>query len=135
MEVKVRHTGGVRFEIATRSHTIVSDQPAGNAGADTGMTPPELLLASLGACAGFYAAQYMRNHRLPQDGLEVTVSSGKAAAPARLNDFHIDVIAPGLPAEHEAGILRAVNACLIKNTLAIPPTIETVLHTHALAGA
>jgi uncharacterized OsmC-like protein len=26
-------------------------------GFDEGMTPPELLLTSLGSCAGFYAAQ------------------------------------------------------------------------------
>jgi putative redox protein len=40
----------MQFEIKTRTHSIVSDQPAENAGFDEGMTPPELLLASLGAC-------------------------------------------------------------------------------------
>ena len=59
----------------------------------------------------------------------------KAAAPARLGSFRIEVTVPGLAPEHEAGILRAVNACLIKNTLALPPAIETVLHTHEAAHA
>ena len=97
------------------------------------MTPPELLLASLGTCAGFYAAQYLKNHGLSQHGLEVTVNAEKTAAPARLGKFRVDVFAPGLAAEHEAGILRAINACLIKNTLAQPPAVETTLHTHTLA--
>ena len=100
------------------------------------MTPPELLLASLGTCAGFYAAQYLRNHQLSQHGLEVLIQAEKAAAPARLGSFRIEVTAPGLPAEHmKAGLTRAVNACLIKNTLALPPAIETVIHTHHLSHA
>ena len=126
---------GVKFEAETRGHRLVCDQPPANGGGDAGMTPPELLLASLGTCAGFYAAQYLRNHHLSQQGLEVAVSAEKALAPARLGSFRIDVMVPGLRPEHEAGILRAVNACLIKNTLAMPPAIETVLQTHEIAHA
>jgi uncharacterized OsmC-like protein len=133
MEIRVRHLDGVKFEAETRGHRIVCDQPAGNGGGDAGMTPPEFLLASLGTCVGFYAAQYLRNHKLSQQGLEVIVHAGKAPAPARLATFRIEVTAPGLAAEHEAGIMRAINACLIKNTLALPPNIETVLHTEQLA--
>ena len=55
MEVKVSHLDGVKFAIQARSHAIVCDQPPDNGGEDTGMTPPELLLASLGSCAAFYA--------------------------------------------------------------------------------
>jgi putative redox protein len=135
MEIRIRHIEGVRFEAETRGHRIVCDQPAASGGTDAGMTPPEFLLASLGTCAGFYAAQYLRNHHLPQHGLEVSVVADKAAAPARLGSFRIDVTVPGLPAEHEAGVLRAVNACLVKNTLAMPPAIETVLHTQVVAHA
>ncbi len=134
MEIRVRHLNGVKFEAETRGHRIVCDQPANNGGEDTGMTPPEFLLASLGTCAGFYAAQYLRNHKLSQEGLEVTVHADKAPAPARLAGFRIEVAAPGLAAEHETGILRAVNACLVKNTLALPPAIETVLHTEQLVS-
>jgi len=60
MEVIVEHLGGVQFEIKARQHRIACDQPAENGGFDEGMTPPELLLASLGSCAGFYAAQYLK---------------------------------------------------------------------------
>lgn len=133
MEIRVRHLDGVRFEAEARGHRVVCDQPAGNGGSDSGMTPPEFLLASLGTCAGFYAAQYLRNHHLSLHGLEVSVSAEKAAAPARLGSFHIDVSSPGLTPEHEAGLLRAVNACLVKNTLATPPSVETVLHTRELS--
>jgi putative redox protein len=134
MEIRIQHLGDVKFAATTRGHSVVCDQPASNGGADSGMTPPEFLLASLGTCAGFYAAQYLKNHGLSQAGLEVAVEADKAAAPARLGRFRIGVFVPGLAPEHEAGILRAVNACLIKNTLAHPPEIETKLHTGVLAA-
>jgi putative redox protein len=129
MEIRVEHLEKVKFVATVRGHRVVCDQPPSNGGADEGPTPPEFLLISLGTCAGFYAAQYLKNHGLPQDGLEVAVSAEKLPAPARLGKFRIEVHVPGIPSDHEAGVLRAVNACLIKNTLAQPPEIETVLQT------
>jgi len=96
------------------------------------MTPPEFLLVSLGTCAGFYAAQYLKTRHLAAEGLEVKVSAEKATQPARLGTFRIEVTAPGVTAEHEAGLMRAVKACLIHNTLLHSPSVETVVHTGAL---
>ncbi|HWC99778.1 MAG TPA: OsmC family protein [Candidatus Sulfopaludibacter sp.] len=135
MEVKIQHLGGVKFEAAARGHRVISDQPASNGGSDSGMTPPELLLASLGTCGAFYAAQYLRVHHLECPGLEVSVSAEKAKAPARLGSFKLDVMAPGVSGEHEAGMLRAVEACLIHNTLLHPPAIETHVHCGVEAEA
>jgi putative redox protein len=127
MEMTVRHLGGVKFEAATRGHRVVCDQPPENGGTDAGMTPPELLLASLGTCAGFYAAQYLKARSLDCSGLEIKVSAEKALQPARLSSFRIEVIAAPLDPQHEAGLLRAVQKCLIHNTLLHPPAIETVV--------
>jgi uncharacterized OsmC-like protein len=129
MEIRVQHLDKVKFATMVRRHTIVCDQPASNGGADEGPTPPEFLLVSLGTCAGFYAAQYLKNHHLPQQGLEGAVSAEKLPAPARLGKFQIDIHILGLPPEHEPGLLRAVNACLIKNTLAQPPVIQTTVYS------
>jgi putative redox protein len=133
MEVRVQHVGDVEFEATSRGHRVVCDQPPGNGGADRGMTPPEFLLVSLGTCAGFYAAQYLKLHSLPAGGLEVVVSAEKAKAPARLGSFRIEVIVPGLDQRHETGVLRAVHACLIHNTLLNAPAIETVVHSPVAA--
>jgi len=51
LEVITKHLGAVQFEISARDHKIYSDQPIESGGFDEGMTPPELMLASLGACA------------------------------------------------------------------------------------
>jgi uncharacterized OsmC-like protein len=97
------------------------------------MTPPEFLLVSLGTCAGFYAAQYLKARGLPAEGLEVKVSAEKAKLPARLGRFRIEVLAPALDPRHEEGVLRAVKACLVHNTLVNAPAIETVVRAGAPA--
>jgi uncharacterized OsmC-like protein len=131
MEVKIEHRGGVRFDAIARGHRVVCDQPASNGGQDAGMTPPEFLLASLGTCAGFYAAQYLKTRSLPTEPLAVTVTADKVMNPARLGHFHVDVEAPALDPQHEAGLMRAVKACLIHHTLLHSPEIEIALHAHA----
>jgi hypothetical protein len=42
------------------------------------------------------------------------------------------VLAPALDPRHEEGLLRAVKACLVHNTLINAPAIETVVHAGAL---
>lgn len=124
MQVQVRYLGGKKFEMTSRGHQVLSDQPADNGGADSAMTPPELFLSSLGACAAYYATEYLRARGLPDEGLEIRLAAEKGDKPARIASIHLEVIAPGLTQRHRDGVLRAVDACLIKHTLNVPPQIE-----------
>ena len=129
MEVTVNHLGSVQFEITARQHTIICDQPPDNGGFDEGMTPPELLLASLGSCAAFYAVAYLKKFKLASEGTRVRVTAGKLKDPARLGDFVIEVDAPiELTEEQKQGIERSVHHCLIHNTLLNPPKITLEIH-------
>jgi uncharacterized OsmC-like protein len=124
MYAHVRHLDGVRFEVEANGYRIISDQPLENGGTDGGITPPHLLLASLGTCAGYYALQYLRGRSLPTDGLAVRVSAEKETLPARLDQFRIEVETAELSARHHEGILRAVHSCLIHNTMLARPQIN-----------
>jgi putative redox protein len=136
MQVTVEHLGGVQFEIKARQHRLACDQPAENGGFDEGMTPPELLLASLGSCAGFYAAQYLKKHHLATEGTIVRVSAEKVTGPPRLSDFLVKIEIPSAFAEqHREGIEQAVRHCLIHNTLLNPPSIVLeIKHSVLQAG-
>jgi uncharacterized OsmC-like protein len=127
MQVTAEYAGQTRFEVAARGHRVICDQPPDNGGVDAGMTPPELLLASVATCAGFYAAQYLNARKLPTEGLRIDVSAEKALQPARLASFRIEVHVGELDPRHEAGLMRAVKSCLIHNTLANPPAIEIAI--------
>ncbi len=135
MEVRVEHVAGVQFQVIARGQRVLSDQPPELGGTDQGMTPPELLLASLGTCAGYYAVQYLQARSLPAKGLAIRVSAEKAASPARLAAFRVEVEAPGASDDrHREGLLRAVKKCLIHNTLLHAPEIDVVVgQGHALS--
>lgn len=124
MEVRVRCLGGKKFEMTSRGHVVLSDQPIDNEGADTAMTPPELFLSSLGACAAYYVEEYLRARALPNEGIEIHLAAAKGDKPVRLIKVSIDVIAPGLTQRHRDGLLRAVDSCLLKNTLVKAPEID-----------
>lgn len=127
MQSITRYLDGKTFETTIGAHRIITDQPISQGGANAGPTPPELLLASLGSCAGHYAIEYLRARSLPLFGLEIRVSAAKGADPPRLASFNVEVILPGIDERHRQGLLRAVRTCLIHNTLKTSPAIELVV--------
>lgn len=132
LEVKIEHLGAHQFEIRARNHTVISDQPVENGGHDEGMTPPELMLASIGSCAGFYAAEYLRKNDLATEGTRVRVSAEKVKGPARLENIGIAIDLPAQLSEpHQQGVAAAVRRCLIHNTLTHPPKMSVDIHCPA----
>jgi putative redox protein len=128
MEAIIHYLEGVKFKVEARGHTVICDQPAGEVGSDAGMTPPEFLLASLGSCAAYYAAEYLRTRSLPMEGLTVRISAEKGSQPARIASFRIEIGVPGLTDErHKEGVIRSAKRCLIHNTLLNPPEIGIVV--------
>jgi len=128
MEVKITHLDKVKFAIQSRSLSMICDQPTENGGEDSGMTPPELLLASLGSCAAFYAVQYLKTRNLAETGVEVTVTPEKLKQPARVGNFRVHVVCPvPLTEEQTEGLMRSVHHCLVHNTLQSPPEIKIEL--------
>jgi len=130
MELTVDYIGGVAFRAKARNHEILCDQPVDNGGQDTAMTPPELLLAALGTCAGFYAVRYLQTRNLPHEGVHVKVTAEKTTEkPFRLDGFKVEVTVPAIEDErHREGVFRAVNACLIHHTLKESPRIDIELN-------
>jgi uncharacterized OsmC-like protein len=140
LQVDVEHLGEVQFEIKARTHTIACDQPEDAGGYDEGMTPPELLLSSLGSCAAFYAVAYLKKKGISAVGTRVRVTADKVTSPPRLENFQIELTVPvELTEEHHAGIDQAVHRCIIHNTLQHPPQVHLSIHAasgvEALAGA
>ena len=138
MNVSVEHIGAQQFEVKARNQTLICDQPSSQGGFDEGMTPPELMLASLGTCAAYYAVDYLNSiHKEAGSGLRVRVTGRKAPNPARIGSFEIEVETPFLVSESERrGLKKAIDRCLIHNTLMHPPAINVYIVDESLqAGA
>lgn len=110
MQVRVRHGKDKQSEAFARFHRVVCDQPFDEEGSDTGMTPPELMLAALGCCAMHYASEYLK---------------------AR-HQIAIEVDAPGLSIRAREGLLKAVEACLLRRTLLDPPRVRIDMATEVV---
>jgi uncharacterized OsmC-like protein len=130
MSLTVTYVDGVKFEIACRSHRIVTDQPKSEDGTDQGMTPIELLNASLASCAAYYAAQFLRRRCPELHGLAVHSSWSYSEDPHRVGAVHLKIISPHdlTKAEHK-GLLRVVEHCTVENTLKYAPTIRITVET------
>ncbi|MGH9837389.1 MAG: OsmC family protein [Blastocatellia bacterium] len=59
VRVKLAVAGGFRAKITAGNHTLVADEPESAGGTDEGMSPYELLLASLGACTAMTLRMYI----------------------------------------------------------------------------
>ena len=90
MEISLRHTGGARFTAEARHHRVLLDQPAEDGATDQGMSPAELLLASLGGCVGQYVAQYLSLRGLSSEGLRIRVETQPSPRILHLGDFQVD---------------------------------------------
>jgi len=128
-QVEVSYLGGESYAVVARGHTLLTDQPATAGGADTAMTPTELLIASLSSCVAFYAGRYLTRHGLNRDGLHVTATFTAATdRPARVSTVSLTIQVPnGIPPSRQAALLAVASHCTVHNTLRQPPDIAIEL--------
>jgi putative redox protein len=125
--VSARVTEGYRTKIAARGHAIVVDEPAGIGGTDQGMTPYELLLASLGSCMALTLRMYADRKGWPLAGASVHLRTSPARDPDRrvLTEGARQVtrierrieLNGALTEEQRARLLEIADRCPIKRNL------------------
>jgi putative redox protein len=125
---------GSRLAVETRGHRLLVDQPMDEGGEDQGMTPVELLLASLGSCIGHFAARFCERHRLPADGLRVTMAWEYEERPHRVGSMTARVHLPPAAAEKlepemRARMQKVLEGCTVHNSIAITPKIGVTITT------
>lgn len=84
MILTVIYQGGTRFNITSSRHTVMTDQPIEDGGADAGMSPVELFVGSLAGCVGYFVARFCARHRIPADGLTIDAEWSMAEQPHRI---------------------------------------------------
>jgi len=127
MRLRVTYEQGARFTAHCRGHSVVIDQPRDNGGDDAGMTPPELMAASLAGCVGYYVARYCTQAGIDTDGLEIGCDWQVGGDPRHIECFEVRVRLPALPANRRRAVERVANSCLIHATLHAEPTVRVSL--------
>jgi len=121
---------GVQLDVKVRGHRILTDQPLEEGGTDEGMTPVEMLVASLGACIGYFAVRFFHRHKLETPGLRVAMEWGYAEQPHRIGSLTAHV---HLPVKLDAGtrdrLQKVLAGCTVHNSIQIAPKIDVRLST------
>ena len=128
MTITVSVVENVMFRVKCRGHEIVADQTRDEAGTDAGMTPLELLGASLAACVTYYVVVFCRRREIPTSGLEVGLDWNMADDPYRVKEFDIKIHLPVALSDVDRAVLfRMAQSCTVHNTLSHSPTINISL--------
>jgi len=136
--VSVRGTTEVfAQEIVAGSHRFVSDEPARAGGTDSGPTPYDLLLASLGSCTSMTLVMYARRKQWPLQRVTIRLRHSRVHAEdcaecethdARLTVIEREIALEGaLDADQRARLLAIANRCPVHLTLSSQINIQTTL--------
>lgn len=118
-------------------HRLYADEPASMGGSDTGPSPYDLLMASLGACTNMTIRMYAEHKKIPLENVSVTLRHGKVHArdceSCETREGKVDRIDRELTIEgplDEATrqkLLEIANKCPVHRTLHSEVWIETKL--------
>lgn len=123
--VSLEHRDGVEFSVRIGKHSFVVDHPPDEGGGDNGPSPPELMVAALGGCMGYYMARYCQTIRQSCKGLSIDLVPELSEDGKRIQRITIDLTPPeGFPQERIRALLRAADQCVVHNTLRHEPEID-----------
>ena len=134
MNITIQHHEDVRFSAHHGDHQVTIDLPESHGGNGRGMSPPQLFVASLGACVGVYVADYCDSHAIPYQGMRLHLEWKYKEKPRRIGCVRVRLELPSGPlsAEHQQGIHDSAQQCLLHNTLVQKPAFDVeVMSTDA----
>lgn len=112
------YKGDMLFETDIGQHKVLSDVPPTMGGKDRAPTPPQLFVASLGACIGAFVAAYCGSSGINPEELHVDVSFEVADHPIRLRDLKATVCLPqGSCRGRERAVQRAAEHCPVHSSI------------------
>lgn len=123
--MKVTFPGGMAVDAEFKGHTIHTDQPEKNGGANSAPAPFDLFLASIATCAGLYAMRFCERRGFSPGELSVTLDPVRDPEGKRLSALCLEVHLPdGFPEKYHPAIVRAIDQCAVKRAIVDPPEIE-----------
>lgn len=124
MTLTVAFKGGMRFDISSGRHSIITDQPAEDGGQDDGMSPVNLFVGSLASCVGYFIGRYCERHQISAEGLRVDADWSMAERPHRVGAVSVKIALPArITLEQQDRLLKVAHGCTVHQSLAVPPKV------------
>jgi putative redox protein len=128
---------GFAQHVEVGSHRLAADEPREAGGTDTGPSPYDLLLASLGSCTSMTVAMYARRKQWPLRAVTVRLRHSKIHAAdcesCETKEGYLDRIERAVELEgpldqdQRARLLEIANKCPVHRTLTSEVVIQTRL--------
>ena len=125
MEMDVYFPGGKRVFADYGGFTIETDQPVLGGGDGSAPAPFDLVLASIGTCAGIYALGFMQQRGIDAEGARITMRTHRDPERGLIGKVDLELQLPAaFPEKYRAAIVNAMNLCAVKKHLHEPPAFE-----------
>lgn len=125
-EVIMSFPGGRKVVAQVGGHQVLTDQPVEHGGENAGPSPYSLFIASIGACAGFYALTFFQKRELNHAGLQVIARP--RSNEGTLSEVELEVQVPAdFPEKYRGALLRSIEQCSVKRAIQAQPDIRVEL--------
>jgi putative redox protein len=126
MELIIKPAGGVKIEAHFNGFVVCCDQPQSNGGEGSAPDPFAYFLTGIGACAGFYVVRFCQARNLSTVGITLKLRNDWNQDKGAADNIELEIIVPPeFPPKYHSALVRAVNECSVKKTIANMPTIAT----------
>lgn len=130
--IEVRFPGGKKVDACWDGFVVHTDQAVEDGGEGSAPAPFDYFFVSIATCAGITALAYCRRHKLPAEGLAVTLSADQDPGEYRFGKIRITVRLPaGFPPDHVASLRERVDGCVVKKHILNPPAFELAVSAGA----
>ncbi len=123
--VDIQHKKDLTFQVKSGGHEFSID-----AKGHDGMTPPDILLSSLGSCIGVYIRKYSEGAKLGLEDFSVILEAEFTKEPpmrfGRI-DVVIDLKGIVLDERRRGALLQFIKNCPVHNTIEGSPVVEVKL--------
>ncbi len=132
MTLTVSFHGGMRHDIVSGKHRVITDQPVEDGGHDAGMSPVELFVGSVASCVGYFVGQFCARHDISREGLSVDAEWAMAEGPHRVGKIALAIKLPHrLTPDMKERLLKVAHGCTVHQSLSGAPAVTIQLNPHA----
>lgn len=119
--VDIANTGDYAFNVKSEDYEFVVDTKG------KGVTPPDVLLASIGTCIGVYLRKYAQGTKLSLPEFNIKVEADFSKDPPvcfRKINVSVDLKGVQLDERRRQAVLEFVKNCPVHNTIKNNPEVE-----------
>lgn len=125
MKMEIFFGDGKKVNARYKGITIKTDQPVEAGGEGSAPAPFDLLLASIGTCAGIYVKSFCTQRGIPTEDIRIIQSMEYDFEKGLIGKIKLDIELPeSFPVKYKDAVINVANLCAVKKHLLNPPEIE-----------